>query len=96
MTAVPLEGITEPDFQTWKHHPVSKVYLKYLADYRSMLLRDLLGRWEAGDLTLDIEKEIRGRTLTLAELGELTFASIQKFYQEEDNEATTAQVIAET
>lgn len=91
-----LDDLTESDFQVWKHHPVSKVYLQYLADYRKMLLRELLTRWEAGALTLDTEKEIRGRTLTLADLVELQFASIQKFYTEEENEGTTAQVIAET
>lgn len=93
---IPLDGIAEGDFQSWKHHPVSKIYLQYLVDYRAILLRDLLGRWEAGELTLETEKEIRGRTLTLAELVELQFPSIQKFYQEEENEATTAQVIPET
>jgi hypothetical protein len=92
-----INGITEADFQVWKHHPVSKIYLRYLADFRAMLLKELLGQWENGKLTLDTEKEIRGRTLTLADLTELQFASIQKFYQtEEDDEGTTAQVIAET
>jgi hypothetical protein len=91
-----LDGITEADFQVWKHHPVSKLYLKYLGDYRAMLLRELLMRWEAGAITLDTEKEIRGRTMTLADLVELQFASIQKFYTEEEDEGTTAQVIAET
>lgn len=92
------DGLTESDFQVWKHHPVSKVYLKYLADYRTMLLRDLLERWEAGALTLETEKEIRGRTLTLAELVDLQFASIKKFYQteEEENATEVAQVVAET
>lgn len=90
-----LEGLTEADFQVWKHHPVSKLYLKYLGDYRAMLIRELLGRWEGGTLTLDTEKEIRGRTVTLAELAELQFASIQKFYEEE-NATEVAQVIAET
>ena len=90
------DGLTEADFQVWKHHPVTKVYLLYLGDYRAMLLRDLLERWEGGVLTLDTEKEIRGRTMTLAELGELQFASIQKFYAEEENETTIAQVIPET
>lgn len=93
-----LDGLTDADFNVWKHHPVSKVYLKYLDDYRTMLLRDVLERWEAGSLTLDTEKEIRGRTVTLAELVELQFASIQTFYQknEEENAAETAEVITET
>jgi hypothetical protein len=93
-----IDGISEADFQVWKHHPVSKLYLKYLGDYRAALLRELLERWEAGSLVLDTEKEIRGRTMTLADLVELKFASIQTFYQrpEEDNATEVAQVIAET
>lgn len=91
-----IEGLTKDDFQVWKHHPVSKLYLKYLGDYRAMLLRELLERWEAGALTLDTEKEIRGRTLTLADLVDLQFASIEKFYSEEENEGTTSQVQSET
>lgn len=91
-----LEGLTEADFNVWKHHPVSKLYLRYLGDYRAMLIRELLERWEAGTLQLDTEKEIRGRTMTLADLTELQFASIQKFYSEEKDEGTTTQVIAET
>jgi hypothetical protein len=93
---VSIEGLTKDDFQVWKHHPVSKLYLKYLGDYRAMLLRELLERWEAGALTLDTEKEIRGRTLTLADLVDLQFASIEKFYSEEENEGTTSQVQSET
>lgn len=93
-----ISGLSEADFQVWKHHPVSKLYLKYLADYRSMLLKELIERWEAGALTLETEKEIRGRTMTLADLVELQFASVKKFYQteEEDNAAEVAQVITET
>lgn len=93
-----LDGITESDFQVWKHHPVSKLYLRYLNDYRSALLKELVERWEAGHLTLETEKEIRGRTLTLADLTELQFASIEKFYQteEEGNATEVAQVVTET
>jgi hypothetical protein len=85
-----VEGISESDFQVWKHHPVSKLYLKYLVDYRAMLLNELLAQWENGVLTLDTEKEIRGRTLTLADLVDLQFASIQKFYQTEEDNAGTS------
>jgi hypothetical protein len=94
--SIPLDGISEGDFNAWKHHPVSKVYLRYLGDYRSMLLRELLGRWEAGKLELETEKEIRGRVMTLADLVELRFESIQKFYAEEENETTATQIVPET
>lgn len=97
MSLASLDGISEADFNVWKHHPVSKLYLAYLADYRAMLLRDLLARWESGALILETEKEIRGRTLTLAELVDLKFASIETFYQtdnEDRNEAATTEIIS--
>lgn len=94
---VQLDGITKDDFQIWKHHPVSKLYLKYLEDYAALLGREFLDRWLAGHITTDTEKELRGRILTLTDLVELQFDSIKKFYQtEEENEGTATQVIAET
>lgn len=92
-----MSGISEGDFNNWRHHPVSKVYLKYLADYRAMLIRELLMRWEAGALIVETEKEIRGRVMTLADLVDLRFESIQKFYaEEESNEVSPAQIVPET
>ena len=93
-----MNGITDADFNVWKHHPVSKVYLKYLEDYASLLGREFLDRWIAGAITADSEKELRGRILTLADLVELKFESIEKFYQkpEEENATEVAQVVSET
>lgn len=92
-----IDGLTEGDFQVWKHHPVSKLYLKYLDDYAMLLGRELLDRWLAGHITLETEKELRGRILTLTDLVELQFTSIEKFYQtEEKNEGTSTQVQPKT
>ncbi len=80
--------IAESDYQEWKHHPVSKVVLKYLADYRAMLLKEHLAEWEAGKLDEVRDLEMRGRVLTLAELAELPFSAIANFYvTEEDGNA---------
>lgn len=82
----PSSQITEQDFLGWKHNPVSKVVLQYLADYRQILLREVIGRFEQGTLLERTEQEIRGRCLTLKDLSELQFGSIQNFYREEDTE----------
>ena len=34
--------ITEADFNTWKHHPVTKVYLEFLAKYEASLKEHML------------------------------------------------------
>lgn len=82
-------GITKSDYQEWKHHPVSKVVLQYLADYRAMLLKEHLAEWEAGKLDEVRDLEMRGRVMTLAELADLDFSSIEHFYvtPEEDDDA---------
>lgn len=80
----PSTQITEQDYLGWKHNPVSKVVLQYLADYRQALLRTVLERFEAGTLLEKEEQEIRGRCLTLKELTELPYASIESFYREDE------------
>lgn len=82
----PSSQIAEQDFLSWKHNPVSKVVLQYLLDYRKSLHVELLARFENNTLLEKVEQEIRGRCLTLAELSDLQFASIQEFYKEEDQE----------
>lgn len=81
-----LQGITEPDYQVWRHHPVTKLVLQYMADFREALRRDALARWESGALTLTDEHELRARSNVLAELGELQFPSIANFYGEDTKE----------
>lgn len=80
-------SIAESDYQEWKHHPVSKVFLKYLADYREALLKTHVMEWEAGKLDEVRDLEMRGRVLTLADLTELQFASIEHFYVTPEEEA---------
>lgn len=82
----PSAQLTEQDFLSWKHNPVSKVVLQYLLDYRKSLHVELLARFENNTLLEKVEQEIRGRCLTLAELSDLQFASIQEFYREDETE----------
>ena len=56
--------------------------LAYLKDYREVLRRDHLERWEAGALDMNLESEAKGRCNTLFELSELPFSALIEFYQE--------------
>lgn len=85
-----VHGIAESDYQAWKHHPVTKLLLRYMADFRSVLIRETTERWEAGSLILAEEHEMRARVVTLRELGELPFAAIHNFYQEGSEEEQNA------
>lgn len=80
-------GVTASDYNEWKHHPVSKVFRKYLEDYRAEIRKEILSQWEAGALVAEVDKEARGRVLQLTDILDLEFGAIQQFYQQ-DEEAT--------
>lgn len=86
-----VNGIRLEDFQQWRHHPVSKVVLQFLRDYREAMHRELLERWTANSLTLADEHEMRGRSNTLQEFAEIQFESMLNFYKEGENAATTTE-----
>ena len=92
MTTTPLGDIRETDFQLWRHHPVTALFLQYLRDYREVLRREALDRWEAGALNLVDQQEMRGRVMTCAEMADLPFEAIRSFYEGEktENEASSA------
>ena len=84
-----IEGITERDFQLWKHNPVTKMMMKFLGDSRGVMVGKLINQWEAGALKLTDEQEGRGRALALREIKDLEFEHIATFYgiqkEEKDN-----------
>lgn len=85
---IDIEGVTERDFENWRHNPVTKMFMKYLTDYRGALTAQVISQWEAGALQLNDEKEGRGRHLTLKEIISLRFNHIANFYgvdQEEED-----------
>ena len=79
-------GITADNFNQWKHHPGTKAFRKYLADYAAVLERGHTERWKEGPPDDDLEAEARGRVLTLSEIAELEFEHILNFYAEPDQE----------
>lgn len=90
-----VADLKELDFAHWKHHPVTKVVMQFLTDNRKMLLEELLGSWEVGNLELLMEKEIRGRSLLIQEIVGLELNHIKTFYgvvdaAETDQDGTSA------
>jgi len=85
MSVPQVKGITETDFASWRHNPVSKLFRAYLTDYANTLGRamfdDFMQTGEIGDAA---QRETRGRILAWLEAAECEFESIRKFY-EEDN-----------
>lgn len=75
------------EYNIWKHHPVTKMFMQFLNDQRDAQLKYLLAAWEDGALTLMDEKEIRGRTALMKELTELEYSAIQAFYGVEPDAA---------
>lgn len=81
-------GITEADFQSWKHNPVTKMFVRYLGDYAEALERDHLLRWKTGALNEKIEYEAAGRQASLTELAVLEFSHVYAFYEEPEQQET--------
>lgn len=87
-----MMDITEDDFNSWKHHPVSKVFLHFLKDREQMLLRDIALRIASTQTSPDLFYlgKLSGRAEEALEHANTEFAHIASFYtppeQEEQQE----------
>jgi hypothetical protein len=80
-------GISKEDYQAWKHHEVSKIVLKFLADKQEYLKQAALDSWVSGSQSFaDCNQTVRGQIIELNEIIELPFEAMQAFYQEKDND----------
>ena len=79
-----LLGLSEEEFQLWRHNPITAAYLRYLGDQIEAFRTAAADLLEAGNL--DRSDVIRGRLLTLRELQNLSLDDVQNFYRHEDNE----------
>lgn len=92
-TSTPWEilAVNKPDFQAWRHHPVSKALWRYLQDYRDQLRQEFLGEATGSEVTGYRQGEFGGRIKTADELAEIQFEAIAAFYgleEGEDDDAT--------
>lgn len=82
--ADPLKGVTKADFQAHRHHPVSILLRRFLADYQESLRREawdhLMGKRPKGVLDQSYLEEITGRVKACAEMADLPFEALEEFY----------------
>lgn len=80
--------ITEADFNSWKHHPVTKVYLRYLSDYEQELMVKLVNILRASEVAPEPFHlgMFNGRSAVAREMATLEYAHIASFYAPPEQE----------
>jgi hypothetical protein len=68
------------EFQGWRHHPVSRLVLQFLEDYRDARLLEALDAFWSGTLGPLQEQELRGRARLADEIVALAWEDILRFY----------------
>ena len=83
-----LNGITEQDFLTWKHHPVTKLWVRFLKDYGQQLEREQIALLRASSESVDQFKlgSFSGAINAVSEVGDPQFNSIVAFYPTEEEQ----------
>lgn len=76
-------GVTEADYQQWRHHPITKMFRAYLDDYHQDIVAGAATAWLSGNLELPTADELRGRALTVQEIADLPFSAILEFYRQQ-------------
>lgn len=84
-----LRGIQREDYQVWRHHPVTKLVLQYMADFNVSLQKEAIEKWVNGTLSLPEAHERRARIMILGEMVDLSFEAIEEFYQPETEASAT-------
>jgi hypothetical protein len=74
--------IDDDAFNAWKHHPVTKVYLRFLSDYEEAVRREIaqiivMGAEAPPQFDLGI---LKGRCLAAREMATLSHGHIAAFY----------------
>lgn len=80
--------ITEADFQSWKHHPVTKVYLRYVLDHEQAMMMQLLEILRHSEVAPDdfMLGTYKGRSIAEKEMATLEFEHIASFYAPPEQE----------
>lgn len=91
-----VDGIAEQDYQTWRHHPVTKVFIEYLRDYRQDLIEAATVQWLDGQLQIATADELRGRALAIDDIAELPFAAMIAFYDNINKKREDQEINAES
>ena len=77
-----VRGIRLAEYQSWRHHPVTRLFRNYLRDAAGDRRQGVLERWEQGVLDLATEHAIRAQVGLLTELADLPFEAMVTFYDQ--------------
>lgn len=81
-------NVGKPEYQEWRHHPVTKMFLQFIRDRRQWLITVSTESWLNGSISFEKENQIdRGRILELFDLPDLQFEIIEAFYKAEEEDA---------
>ena len=89
--AFEVNGIGEQAFNSWKHHPVTKVFVRYLLDYERQIAERAIHALRNTPTAPDPFKSgvFQGEINAYAAIAELQFAELVEFYRtEEETDAT--------
>ena len=81
-----LSGVTEADYLTWKHHPVTKLLHQFLRDYQRVLQREGWASLHSGKVDQELLLELVGRSKAVLEIETLPFGAIETFYSRSEEE----------
>lgn len=76
-----VNDISDSEFSQWRHHPVTRIVLRLLADQADLYKLEALAAFMAGNLTALQEHETRGRVMQANEMVQLQRNEILGFYE---------------
>ena len=77
----PASDISPQDWARWRHHPVTRVFLAFLADFHLKTGQTIPALVESGSLTKPEDLALlRGRLAVMREMHDLDLASVHRFY----------------
>ena len=81
-----LNGVAESDFQRWKHHPVTKVFIRYLLDCAEHWRREQVDMLRVAPTAPEPFRlgEYKGAINTLAEIAATEFHHMLARYEEQE------------
>ena len=86
-----LGDLSEAEFQNWKHHPVTKLMLRFYRDYEKQLGANQVGQLRSSSEAPDLFKlgVWTGSINTMHDLANPEFETVAKFYTPEETEEDT-------
>lgn len=99
MQPVPtVKGVTEADYQMWRHHPVTIAFNTFLIDYSEALKREAWETLQANPevpLKPEYLRVIAARALAAIEMSDLPFSAMVHFYQKPEEVEDAAEAFVQ-